>query len=204
LKTDVFVEKLRSGDEKAFEKLVKTCEKRVYLLALRYTNNPSDAMDISQETFVKAFRSIRTFKGDSAPETWVYRIAVNTALDFVRRTARKNEMPLQASDEEGEDYSVELPDESYAPDRAAEQLDLRETLNAAIAQLPEEQRQVVILRDVNDLPYGQIGQILGLNEGTVKSRLFRARAKLAEILRKSGNFPASGTSNTVKGGGRDA
>lgn len=204
MKAETFVEKLRAGDEKAFEKLVKSCEKRVYLLALRYTDSASDAMDISQEVFIKAYRGIRNFKGESAPETWVYRIAVNTALDFTRRAARANETSLYIADPSGEEKEREIPDDSYAPEEAAQRADLNQALSRAIAALPEEHRQVLVLRDINDLSYARIGEILGLNEGTVKSRLFRARAKLADMLRASGNFPAGASSNTMKGGGGDA
>ncbi len=204
MKSEMFLEKLRAGDEKAFEKLVKSCEKRVYLLALRYTGNASDAMDISQEVFIKVYRGLRRFKGESAPETWVYRIAVNTALDFVRRAARANETSLYAADSSGEEKHREIPDESYAPEAAAEHADLSQALSRAITALPEEHRQVLILRDINDLPYARIGEILGLNEGTVKSRLFRARARLADLLRAGGNFSAPAPSNKKRGGGRDA
>lgn len=204
LKTESFVEKLQSGDEKAFEKLVKSCEKRVYLLALRYTGNASDAMDVSQEVFIKAYRSIRAFKGESSPETWVYRIAVNAAMDFVRRAARANETALYTVDESGEEKPREIPDERFAPEAAAERGDLQQTLSRAIAELPELYRQALILRDINELSYTRIGEILGVSEGTVKSRLFRARAQLAKILRASGNFSGGVSSNKRKGGGRDA
>ncbi len=204
MKAEAFVEKLRAGDEKAFERLVKSCEKRVYLLALRYTGSASDAMDISQEVFIKAYRSIRSFKGESTPETWVYRIAVNTALDFIRRAARANETSLYTADVDGGEKQREIPDDSYSPEPAAERADLTQTLSRAIAALPEEYRQVLVLRDVNGLSYARIGEILGLNEGTVKSRLFRARARLADMLRASGNFPAGASSNKKKGGGCDA
>lgn len=190
---------LRSGDEAAFEALVRACEKKVYLLALRYTNNPADAMDISQDTFVKAFRNLKKFKGDSSPETWVYRIAVNTALDHVRRSARRSETGLYRQDEDGQEQLLDIPDERYSPEKAAEQTDMRELLQKAIAMLPEEQRQVIVLRDIDDFSYQQIAEILDVSEGTVKSRLFRARAKLLELLQNSGNFSSYFSSNKTRG-----
>ena len=204
MKDELFIKRLTSGDEEAFEQLVSGCEKQVYALARRYTNNPADAMDISQEVYIKVFRSLPKFKGDSAPETWVYRIAVNTALDFVRRTKRQNETSINTVNSDGEETELPLPDDSYSPHISAEQGDLREALSDAIASLPEEHRQVIILRDINDLSYERIGEILDLNEGTVKSRLFRARAKLREILMKNGNFPSVASSKDKKGGGKNA
>ena len=197
------LDRLRAGEEDAFEALVRACEKQVYLLALRYTNNPADALDISQETFIKAFRNLKKFKGDSSPETWVYRIAVNTALDFVRRNARRSETSLYVTDEDGKEQALDIPDDRYSPAKAAEQADMREQLKKAIAMLPEEQRQVLVLRDINDFSYQQISEILDVSEGTVKSRLFRARARLLELLKNSGNFSSYISSNKKKGGGRD-
>ena len=197
------LDRLRAGEEDAFEALVRACEKQVYLLALRYTNNPADALDISQETFIKAFRNLKKFKGDSSPETWVYRIAVNTALDFVRRNARRSETSLYVTDEDGKEQALDIPDDRYSPAKAAEQADMREQLKKAIAMLPEEQRQVLVLRDINDFSYQQIAEILDVSEGTVKSRLFRARARLLELLKNSGNFSSYISSNKKKGGGRD-
>ena len=197
------LDRLRAGEEDAFEALVRACEKQVYLLALRYTNNPADALDISQETFIKAFRNLKKFKGDSSPETWVYRIAVNTALDFVRRNARRSETSLYVTDEDGKEQALDIPDDRYSPAKAAEQADMRELLQKAIAMLPEEQRQVIVLRDIDDFSYQQIAEILDVSEGTVKSRLFRARARLLELLKNSGNFSSYISSNKKKGGGRD-
>lgn len=203
LRNNDFITKLKNGDEAAFEQLVSACEKRVYLLALRYTNNPADAMDISQEVFIKVYRSIASFKGESSPETWVYRIAVNTALDFVRHNARLNETNLYYVNDDGEETDRNIADEDNSPHTIAERSDLRDSLTAAIASLPDDQKQVVIMRDINDLSYRDIAEILSLSEGTVKSRLFRARIRLQEILSKDGNFPSSRASNDKKGGGKN-
>lgn len=196
------LEKLRAGDEAAFEALVKACEKRVYLLALRYVDNQADAMDISQDTFVKVFRNLKSFKGGSSVETWVYRIAVNTAVDFVRRAARKNEISLYQENDDGEAEMLPIADDSYSPVKSAEEAEARRALAEAIALLPEDQRKVLVMRDISDLSYAQIAQILELSEGTVKSRLFRARTRLAELLKNSGNFSSFFSSNKKEGGGR--
>lgn len=195
--------RLKSGDREAFEALVRACEKKVYQLALRYTNNEADAMDISQEVFLRVYRSLPSFKGESAVTTWVYRITVNTAIDMTRKRARRRETSLTVySDEDEESKPRDLTDERYAPEQEYEKTELRERVASAIAALPEDYRQIVILRDVNGLRYDEIAEILSVSEGTVKSRLFRARDKLRSLLQESGNISASHSSKKGKGGNR--
>ena len=192
--------KLKSGDRAEFEALVRLCESRVYHLALRYTNNESDAMDISQEVFLRVFRSLPDFKGDSAITTWVYRITVNTAIDLTRKKTRRKESSLTGFGEEEEDADWEIADPAPTPEAAYEQKELRGILADAIAQLSEEHRKIVVMRDVEGMSYEEIGSILSLGEGTVKSRLFRARDRLRNILEKSGNLSRFSSSKNRKGG----
>ncbi len=200
---DLDVARLKAGDRDVFEELVRRCEKQVYQLALRYTNNEADALDISQEVFLRVWRSLSGFQGDCAVTTWVYRITVNTAIDLTRKRARRREDSLTVgSEEDGEDRTADLTDDSYSPEKEYEKTELREQVAAAIADLPEEYRKVVILRDVNGLRYDEIGELLALSEGTVKSRLFRARERLRAVLTERGNFSLSHTSKGQKGGDR--
>lgn len=200
---DLDIARLKAGDRDAFEELVRRCEKQVYQLALRYTNNEADAMDISQEVFLRVWRSLSSFQGGSAVTTWVYRITVNTAIDLTRKRARRRENSLTVDeDEEGGGRTAELPDETYSPEKEYEKTELRDEVAAAIAALPEDYRKIVILRDVNGLRYDEIGELLSLSEGTVKSRLFRARDRLRTLLQESGNFSPSRASKGRKGGDR--
>ena len=200
---DLDVARLKAGDRDVFEELVRRCEKQVYQLALRYTNNEADALDISQEVFLRVWRSLSGFQGDCAVTTWVYRITVNTAIDLTRKRARRREDSLTVGGEEdGESRTADLTDDSYSPEKEYEKTELREQVAAAIAALPEEYRKVVILRDVNGLRYDEIGELLSLSEGTVKSRLFRARERLRAVLTERGNFSLSHTSKRQKGGDR--
>lgn len=193
---------LKKGDEEAFAALVRLCERKVYNLALRYTNNEADALDVSQEVFLRVFRALPGFKGDSSLTTWVYRIAVNTSIDLSRRRSRRAESSLTETDEEGRE--TELPDLRYSPEAEYGRTELREAIKAAIAALDSDYRAVIILRDVNGLSYGEISEALALSEGTVKSRIFRAREKLRVPLAPYGNFSSRDASKSVKGGEEDA
>jgi RNA polymerase sigma-70 factor (ECF subfamily) len=195
------IKRLKSGDTAEFERLVRVCEARVYNLALRYTNNEADAADVAQEVFLRVYRALPDFKGDSAVTTWVYRITVNTAIDSTRRRGRRKEITLTTPGDEDENAPQrEITDETYSPEGEYEKTELREEIGAAIAALSDEHRAVIILRDVNGMSYDEIGDILKLSEGTVKSRLFRARDKLRAALARNGNFSERSASKSVKGG----
>jgi len=204
LADELDIRKLKSGDVAEFERLVRLCEQRVYNLALRYTNNEADAADITQDVFLRVFRSLSDFKGDSAVTTWVYRITVNTASVLTRKKSRRKENSLTGYGEDDEDgeRDCDIVDDRYAPEQQYAQRELREEIGAAIATLSEEHRQILILRDINGMNYEEIGEILGLGAGTVKSRLFRARDRLRTALEKSGNFLPAAASNKAKGGNR--
>ncbi len=197
---DELVERLKSGDAGAFEALVHACERRVYNLALRYSNNHADAMDISQEVFLRVLRSVDKFKGECSVETWVYRIAVNLSIDHTRRRTRRGELSLTVGEDEETETQHDLPDDTYAPEPAYDRTELRESVARAVAALPEEHRKILVLRDIDGFTYAQISEILNLEEGTVKSRLFRARARLRETLSGGGNFSCLSASKGQKGG----
>lgn len=196
------VRRLKKGDIAEFERLVKICEKRVYNLALRYTNNEADAADIAQEVFLRVYRALPDFKEESSVTTWVYRITVNTAIDLTRRKTRRRESSLTEYGEDDESPDREIVDETFSPEREYEKTELRETIGDEIAKLSEDYRNILIMRDINGMSYSEIGEILSLNEGTVKSRLFRARDHLRAALEKRGNFFSDSASKKTKGGNR--
>lgn len=179
----------KQGDEQAFAQLMRDNEKRIYTLTLRMTGNPEDAMDLAQDTFLNAWKGLKFFKGDSAFSTWLYRLASNACIDFLRRQKRRQDISLPlAADSEEEDRLPDVPDDRFRPDTRLEQQELRRAVNEGLQQLSDEHRQVLVMREVNGLSYQEIADILDLEAGTVKSRIARARLSLRKILLKSGNF----------------
>ena len=196
------IDRVLAGETEQFEKLVKAHEKGVYNLALRMLGNEQDALDASQEAFFRAYRSLGRFRGDSRLSVWLYRVTGNVCLDMLRKAGRRRDIPLSG----GEDGELELPDERFEPQRELEKKELRRSLRDNLLRLEPEFRQPLILRDVNGLTYRQIEQVMGLGPGTVKSRIFRARQKLAALLARDGNFFAAPASDPMgkRGGGSDA
>ena len=172
-----FVSRLRAGDHRAFEELVRTQQHRVYGLALRMLGNAAEAQDIAQEAFLRAHRGLAEFRGDARLSTWLYSIVSRLCLNRLAGSERRLER-------HGEETLAGLADASPRPDQALERGELDEALHRAIAELPEERRIVVVLRDVEGLAYEEIAEVLTLPVGTVRSRLHRARLDLKEKLER--------------------
>lgn len=185
------IRRIKAGDLDAYEALVTAYEKQVYTLALRMTGDPQDAEDMSQEAFLKAYTSLDNFRGDSKFSVWLYRIVSNVCLDFLRRQSRRPSLSLSMEDEEGECLQWDIPDESLSPEKLLEQKLTRESLRRGLAALPPQQREILLLREIQGLSYEEIGQALDLEAGTVKSRIFRARKRLCAFLLEEGNIPES-------------
>lgn len=184
----------QSGDTDAFSEIVSCCERFVYNTACRVLTSSgmsvSDADDIAQEALIKAWRSLSAFRGDCSFSTWLFRITVNTARDAVRSSVRRPVVSLtrQTDDEEEpEIWDIPVTSGSEIPEEAAERRETIQAVRRAVESLPEDQRQVIVLRDIHDLPYSEIAKILGTEVGTIKSRISRGRANLKKIL-KNGNF----------------
>ena len=183
------VERAKKGDETAFEVLVTDNEKRIYNLCRRLTGNPEDAAELTQEAFLNAWRGLSRFQGESSFSTWLYRLASNACIDFLRKEKRRQNLSMTVSlDDEEEARQVELPDERYAPERELERTEVRQAVAAGLERLTPEHRQVLVMREINGLSYAEIGAVLGLEEGTVKSRIARARNALRKVLTERGNF----------------
>ena len=175
---------LCEGDETALAPLVEKYKRMVYRLAMQITKNHADADDVMQETFIKVYRSIRTFRKDAAFETWLYRIAVNEALNFVKRRERQRASTLETvSETEYETtlrYRTQIANDPHAH---AEKAELRHHVTEAVNTLSLKHRTVVILHEFEGLTHAEIASILNCSEGTVRSRLHYARKKLRTLLK---------------------
>lgn len=190
------------GDESAFETLVLNNQKRVYNLALKLTANPDDAFDVSQEAFLKAYKNLGSFRFESGFSAWLYRLTYNAAMDFIRRN--RDPRTFSMTTDEGGELDLPVEDTGLLPEEAAERSDLRRRVREAVDRLPADKREVIVMREFNGMSYEAIAEALGVEEGTVKSRLARARKKLSEILSESGTFPDPDASKGQKGGSFDA
>ncbi|MBQ8144687.1 MAG: sigma-70 family RNA polymerase sigma factor [Butyricicoccus sp.] len=199
----VLLARAKKGEIAAFESIVTTYENRVFSLALRSTGSEADAADITQEVFLRLWKGIKDFRGDSSLSTWLYRVCANLCVDLARKRAA--ETGAVSLDDE-ENALTELADhaESGRPESALEKNEIARELQTCLAMLSEEHRRIVILRDVAGMSYADIASTLELEEGTVKSRLARARAALRKILIQRGNISLPSSSKEQKGGGKDA
>ena len=179
------IRKAKQGDMLAFEELILKHEKIVYNLALRMLNHSEDARDISQEVFLKAYRSLSNFDERSAFSTWLYRITHNTCIDEMRKRKGKQTYSLE-EDLESEDGSMQrqVADEGDTPEESLMRKEEKSEILQALDTLSEEHKAAIILRDVKGLSYEEIAEIQNLSLGTVKSRINRARNQLkTEILK---------------------
>lgn len=173
-----------AGDDNAFSVLVDRYSRLIYNVALRSVSSPEDAADISQETFLKAWRSIGSFRGECALSTWLCRIAINCCRDHARSAKRHRVLSLTVHDDEEESKVLDIPDTDVTA-MPEEEL-TRQTEIAAVRQaidaLPEDQKMIITMRDITGLSYAEIAETLGLEMGTVKSRINRARGAVKKFL----------------------
>ena len=174
------IRRAKRGDLLAFEDLISGYEKKVYNTVYRFFNNVEDAMDITQEIFIKVFTSLHGFRENSSFSTWLYRIAVNTCIDFLRK---KREDTLPIKEEMAISSEIKFGSHTELPEEFVEKQELKQALMKAINTLPEEQRMCVILRDIQGFSYTEISDILMCSLGTVKSRLYRGRRALRKRLK---------------------
>ena len=178
LHIDDLISSAVSGDVDAYEQIIKLYEKKVFNLALRYVKNRDDALDVSQEVFLQIYQNLDQFRGESQFSTWVYRVTYNKCVDMLRKLQKTQRNVVMSTDDEN---FFESASGKNSLEQEYENRELLNTVMAAIDTLPQEQRDVVHLRYIKDLSYAQIAEILNIAEGTVKSRINRARLKIKEI-----------------------
>lgn len=178
-----------SGEDAAFESLVRHFEGMVYSFALQSLRRREDAEDATQEVFLKLWRSLSTWRDEASVKTYIMRIARNTVIDMIRRRNSHPTDSLTVEDDDNEERQLDIADTDTTSNPAADyaRREQIEAVRRAIDELPPDHREIIILRDINGLSYAEIAEATGLDPGTVKSRLSRAREKLKEII-KTRNF----------------
>lgn len=186
----LLVERVQAGDKQAFDLLVTKYQRRLMRLLSRIVRDPATAEDVVQETFIKAYRSLRHFRGDAAFYTWLYRIGINTAKNFLVMQARRTPASTDTDAEQAEAYddSDHLRDIN-TPESLLASKQIAQTVNAAMDALPVELRTAIALREIEGLSYEEISDIMACPLGTVRSRIFRAREVIAEQLRPLLDLP---------------
>ncbi len=176
----------KEGERIAFQSLVQKYQNRVYNHCLRMINDEEESADLTQEVFLKVYRNINNYEHTYSFYTWLYRITVNCCIDYMRKKRRQLQgvSLSQGSQDDSSEAGKEqdIPDEKFSPDHRMVNVELQEILNRAIGQLSEKLRSIIILKEIEGFSYDEIAEILGCSRGTVKSRLFRARERLKELL----------------------
>lgn len=188
----------QQGDNSAFEQLLLLHQKKVYNLCLRMSANPDDALDLSQEAFLKAWKNLSQYQFEASFSTWLFRLTSNVCIDFLRRKKRRQETSLTETYEDSDDGAeFSVPDAQPLPEQQAITKETQLELAQAMARLAPDHREILQLRVIEGLAYEQIADILDIRVGTVKSRLARARLALRKIL-KAGNYFSSASSESAE------
>ena len=191
----IWLQAARRGDQAAFGELVRAYQKRVYALTVRMCPTPELAEEAAQEAFLSAWQGLPFFRGDAAFSTWLYRLASNACVDLLRKERRHQGPSL-----DDEAVGMEIPDPAPTPEKAAEGKELRQQIEDGLRALSPEHREVLLLREIQQLSYDEIADVLSLDLGTVKSRISRGRRQLREFLIRQGNFSASAASKKTERG----
>jgi RNA polymerase sigma-70 factor (ECF subfamily) len=171
------IERFKQGDPSAFEAIVRKHQDRIYNLCRYMLRDPQNAQDAAQDVFLKAYRALKDFRPDSSLYTWIYRIAVTTCIDYIRKSRRE----LFSSEHLTED----LPSDEYSPHQLYESGEIGDSIQQSLQKLPEKLRAAIVLREIEGFSYEEIAEVLHTSAGTVKSRISRARKQLRHLLKKN-------------------
>ena len=189
---ELLLRRAQRGDPGAFEELISPLEERIWRICWHYTGNREAAEDCGQEAMLRIWRSLDSYRGECALESWVYRIAANCCMDYLRKRKRDRSVSVEPLREQGFDP----PDPSPGTEEQAESADEHCRLREAIALLPEDQREALVMTQLEKIPYEEAARLLSVSEGTVKSRVSRAKARLKEILSGDGELSPPGNVKT--------
>ena len=194
------VRRIQSGDGDAFAELMGAFQKQVYNLALRTVGNPEDAADLSQEAFLRAYRAMPNFRGESKLSVWLYRLTTNVCIDFLRSRGRKPTVSLTVENEDEEPQELDVADDRFDPEETFQRKELRRSVQRGLASLPEEYRMILVLREIKgaQLCRNRRDAPSGGGHGQVPA-VPRAK-KLCEFLQRDGNLPDTFASKDVNGG----
>ena len=176
--------KAKAGDEVSFELLLTGVKSKAYNIALRYLRDPEDAMDALQESFIKVFRYLRQFNEESSFDTWVYRIVVNCCNDMLRKNSKMQTVDNFDSEDDAGAFVLNLPDTGPTPEETLVRNEQMKLILVSLEEIGPEYKEAIVLRDIQGFSYQEIGEMLDLSIGTVKSRINRARLKLREKIRE--------------------
>ncbi|WP_334300592.1 RNA polymerase sigma factor [Alkaliphilus flagellatus] len=185
LKEASLIEQSKAGDIDSFEQLIAAHQKKAFNIAYRILGNLEDANDVTQEALIKAYRGIRNFNGKSSFSTWLYTIVNNACIDFIRKNRKTNVTYLdrEYETEEGS-YKLQVYGNEETPEELFEKKEVQKLVHEAINKLSYEHRRIIVLRDIEQFSYQEISQILNCSEGTVKSRINRARSNLKILIKE--------------------
>ena len=186
---ELLLRRAQQGDPEAFEQLMQPLEQLVWRICWHYTGNRENAEDCGQEAMIRIWRSLDSYRGECALESWVYRIAANCCMDFLRKKKRDRSVSVEPMREQGFDP----PDSSPGTEEQVIAADEHQRLREAIRLLPEDQREALIMTQLEKIPYEEAARTLGVSEGTVKSRVNRAKARLKEILSEKKELSSAGS-----------
>ena len=192
------IAKAKKGDQDAFGQLVLAHQNKVFSLCVHMMGNREEAEDMAQEAFLKAWRSLDSFHGESSFATWMHRLTTNLCLDYLRKQTRRQNISVAVSLDDEEAAFTEPADPGSDPQQELEKRERQRAVEKALRELPEHQRRALVMREVSGLSYQEIADALELDLGTVKSRIARAREALRKRLLEDGNFFEPGASKDTK------
>lgn len=187
MKDEELVKRVKSGDIEAFEKIISTYQSKVFSIISHMIRNANEIEDIAQEVFIKIYKNINKFQGNSSLYTWIYKITVNLCLDIIRKKKEVIYLDEKIKLNDGE-VELQLPSDEKNQEEIYEEKELKEKLRKCIDKLPDKQKVMIILRDIKGMSYEEISEITNIKLGTVKSQINRARLKLKSLLEKDGTF----------------
>jgi len=192
------IQKAKSGDQDAFEQLVLAHQNKVYTICVHMVTDREEAADLAQEAFLKDWRNLSSFQGESSFATWMYRLTTNVCLDYLRKQSRRQNISTAVSLDDEDSGWTEPADHSQDPQVHLEREERKRALTRALQELPEHHRRPLIMREVSGMSYQEIADALDTDLGTIKSRIARARERLRKILLRDGNFFPENASNDMK------